>query len=471
MKKLSAICLSLVLTISLFACSQQPSAAAADTTVPATSVPATSAPAPVQTVSETVPEKQVLPTFRKTGTIEETVLYDQGNVKITARNLIYDHHGVKLSLIMENNTQQPLTFLSGTIGYCRNAVNGYMVPKGYVNEDIAPGKKASETVYFDYDYLKLLGIFQIAEIQMDFTIQDENYDTLMETGPLILHTSGYSDYRPYAETFASILPSPAAVQTFGYTVDFFTQEQLYADGGIRTVCGGIISREGEYSLFLELENTTDALIIGRLSNISINGLQLQFGTRTADAISPGMHCVSSVNLSDILSKNTADLFGIQQISSVSFDLSILDESGNDLTSPQTLTLSVPDTQPALDTSGTEIANEHGLRLVSKGLSRDDFEYSDDLHILLLAENQTGEYLTAEDVYNSLSVNGFMTDCFFYSTEVAPGQFALLDIELPSYALDDNELTFDNIQEAEIQLKISRGNAALGVITLKIPLPS
>ena len=67
--------------------------------------------------------------FDPAATIEEMVLVDESDVKITATGLKYTAYDVKLSLAIENNSSQDLSFYSGTSGYNCNSINGYMVDR------------------------------------------------------------------------------------------------------------------------------------------------------------------------------------------------------------------------------------------------------------------------------------------------------------------------------------------------------
>lgn len=108
------------------------------------------------------------PSFDPTATMEETVLVDESNVKITATALKYTAYDVKLSLTIENNSDQDLSFYAGTLGYSCNSINGWMVDDGYLNADVPAGKKANESVEFDIDELVLLGITDIADLELGF---------------------------------------------------------------------------------------------------------------------------------------------------------------------------------------------------------------------------------------------------------------------------------------------------------------
>lgn len=86
--------------------------------------PPSGAPAlPTPTDAPSQPAGKPAPGFDPTATLEETVLVDESNVKITATGLKYTAYEVKVSLTLENNTDKNLSFRNGTMGYSCNSVN------------------------------------------------------------------------------------------------------------------------------------------------------------------------------------------------------------------------------------------------------------------------------------------------------------------------------------------------------------
>lgn len=58
--------------------------------------------------------------FSCEGIIEETVMVDESDIKITATDLCYTDYAVQLNLTIENNSDKDLSFVSGSIGYSCN---------------------------------------------------------------------------------------------------------------------------------------------------------------------------------------------------------------------------------------------------------------------------------------------------------------------------------------------------------------
>ncbi|MCD8382754.1 MAG: hypothetical protein LUC30_07560 [Clostridiales bacterium] len=108
--------------------------------------------------------------------------------------------------------------------------------------------------------------------------------------------------------------------------------------------------------------------------------------------------------------------------------------------------------------GTEIYNDNGIRLISKGVYADPSEYSDDLHILLIGENTSGQTLVLYDVYDSLSVNDYMATYSFYTTTLEDGSCVMIDILLWGYALEDINISEPSeIQSVEFSLTVRDEN--------------
>lgn len=77
-----------------------------------------------------------------------------------------------------------------------------------------------------------------------------------------------------------------------------------------------------------------------------------------------------------------------------------------------------------------------------------------LHIPLLVENNYGETIIVDDVYNSLSVNGFMVNGWLYSMEIPRGGMAAMDLELAASSLEEMQLNDpENIENIEFKLRI------------------
>ena len=113
-------------------------------------------------------------------------------------------------------------------------------------------------------------------------------------------------------------------------------------------------------------------------------------------------------------------------------------------------------------------NNNGLRIITKAVMEDTSDYGADLYVLLLAENHSGKTLTIADVYDSLSVNGVMTDYSYYSQELGDGASAALIVKLWESSLEENQITSPaDIQEIEVSFEIKDGYTAIDAPTLTL----
>lgn len=409
---------------------------------------------PAQTDAPSRPAGEPAPTFDPTATLEETVLVDESDVKITATGLKYTAYEVKVSLTLENNTDKNLSFRSGTLGYSCNSVNGYMVDGGYLNADVAAGKKSNESVAFDIGELSILGLPDIADIELGFDIADDHHETYLQTGPRQLKTSTEDSYDYGADTYRAAILDGGLAKTLGFTVDGDSGELQFDEKGVRVISQTLITNSsGEQALFVEVENTTGDTVFASVGDVAVNGLGVQSGTWSTDWVSPGKRRIISMSLSSMLEDSQRTAFGLEQIGAVSYSFGFKDMDGDALVLPKTLTLSGPGGR-GYDPSGEEVYQENGVRIVYKGLVPDDFEYSDDIHILLLIENSSGQPLNFDIDTNSVSVNGYMTSALCYSRTTAPGGSAILDVELTDYSLEENGITgLEDITEVELTFEI------------------
>lgn len=392
--------------------------------------------------------------FDPSAAIEETVLVDESDIKITATGIKYTAYDVKLSLAIENNSDQDLSFYSGTSGYNCNSINGYMVDNGYLNADIAAGKKSNETVSFSVDELTLLGFDDIADIELGFSITDSNYDDYLQTGPRQIKTSIADSYNYETDTYRQAVANNVLDGTFGFTLDCDSEEVVFDQKGIRVISQTLVTNSsGEQILLVEVENTTADMVYISIGNVALNGLSVQSGTWSTDWISAGKRRIIAMNLSNMLDESYQAAFGLEDIGQITYTFEPKDIDRDTLVIPQTLALTVPGGNTSYDASGEELYQEDGIHIVSKGLVPDSFELSDDIHLLLLVENSTSEQLTFDVDYDSVSVDGYMTDFICYSRTVAPGSSGVLDVELMGSSLEENGIAeLENISEVELTVE-------------------
>ena len=161
------------------------------------------------------------------------------------------------------------------------------------------------------------------------------------------------------------------------------------------------------------------------------------------------------------------IYGINEVGSVALSLNQLDPNGNYIAEERSIEIMVP----GVDT-GEEVYRNNGLRIVAKTILEDSSEYSSDMYVLMLAENTSGRTLTIDDTYDSLSVNGYMTDYSFYSAELADGESAALEIRLQESSLEENQIaSVSDISEIEVGFEIKADRDIIDEPTVLIQFDS
>ena len=392
--------------------------------------------------------------FTSQSTIEETVLVDEKDVKITATGLTYTDYSAELAVTIENNSTQDLAFHSATLSYSCNSVNGYMVDDGYLGADVPAGKKANETMRFDTDTLLMLGITDIAEMELGFEIDDDDYDTYLCTGPIPLKTT-LASAGDTGETFRSVVSSGILESVYGGSVEHFAEDVLYDEEGVRVVSQTLIANwDGEQALLLELENTSSDQVCLSAGDICLNGLTIQGGTWTTDTINPGKRRVTMLNFTSMLDADCLECLGLTDPADIRCSLTLSDMEGNKLHRPEEIHVQVPGKNGSYDDKGDVLYEEDDVRIICKGLIEDSASYSDNITILLLLENGTRDPLNADASFDSLSVNGYMVDFSCFSRTIPERGSGILTVELWDSSLEDNKINgLDDISEIELSVEL------------------
>lgn len=460
MKKLLSLLLSMCYVVSLAACSNSQNGS---------SKPTASQEQTDNTVTE-APEsaEEELGVFNKNASITETVLFEENGVKITATGLSYTDYSADLALTIENNSGKDLSFISNSLGYSCNSINGYMVNDGYLNCDVANEKKANDTISFSLDSLMLYGINEIADIEIGFDISDADYNHTY-SGPRQIKTSAFEthDYSP--DYYQESITSSATQNAFGYEISYFSQDCLYDESGVKLLSSGwMVNQDGETALLMEMENTTDSTVYISTADIALNDLVVYSSNWSNDAISPGKRCIVDIELNSVLEQEYWDIYGIESISSVSLSIKQRNSEGNEITGDIPVAFNAGNVTAEYDATGTEVYNSNGVRIVSKTIWADSSDYSNDMYVLLLAENNSEKTLSIEDVYGSLSVNGFMVDYFGDNKDLVNGQSAVFEIQLLESSLTESNITsISGINEVEFGIEISEGENTIDTPVVKL----
>ena len=189
-------------------------------------------------------------------TIEEQVLYDENNIKITATGMEDSLFGTDLKLLIENNSGKSITVQA------RNSnVNGYMVDT-MMSADVASGKKANDSLTFQTSGLKESGIEQIAEMEFSFYIFDsDTWDTILETDLITVRTSIADGYVQNYDDSGNLLVEAEGVKIIGKGLS--ANDSFWGPG-----------------LILYIENNSEENITVQVRDVSVNGFMVSSSMST-----------------------------------------------------------------------------------------------------------------------------------------------------------------------------------------------
>ncbi len=219
------------------------------------------------------------PTQSDPNVSKDLIIFDEGDITITAKSIDYDNwYGPSLIILIENNSSTSVTVQT------RNSViNGYMIDS-LVSEQVAPGKKSVTDISFSASDMELCGITEVQDIEFTFHIfNSDTWDTIIDSSPILLTT----DVTGYTQVYDD------------------SGLVLYDEDGIRIIAKNEvrISSTTGLDVFVYIENNTDHNITVQTRDESVNGFM-----------------TSAIFSCDVLS-------GKKAVDDISFMQSSLDENG------------------------------------------------------------------------------------------------------------------------------------------------
>ena len=227
--------------------------------------------------------------------IEETVLLNEMDVKITATGIDYEGWaGPELMLTVENKAEETLIFAGEDV-----YVNGCKIVNGFYTE-LAPGETADEPMTLYTEEMTTYGIDTIAEIAMVIRVSDTDWDTYCETGLITLRTD--------------------VSETYAFTFDP-GGEVLYDEGGFRVINMGRADEDTYWgpAALLYFENNTDRPVTFRTRDESVNGSAVT-DIVLSTTLFPGMRAVEALTLG----KDELKELGVDEIETLALRFLVFD---------------------------------------------------------------------------------------------------------------------------------------------------
>lgn len=401
---------------------------------------------PTEEVTEPVVAR---PEFSKTTQIEETVLYNEQDILITATKMSYTDNYVKIEFSIENNSTEDYSFTSGPENII---VNGVMIPDGYVNCKVGAGKKAKDTIDLSYRALMLCGVFEINSLSVGFEIVDDDYKT-QYVAPVLIPSSVTDPDGDYGSDYQEAIVSDSMQKEFRYSVSHFSADMLLQIQDVKVLSQCVIlDQDGGTTLLLEVANDSEDPVRFRISAICLNDLVVYGGGNwTTELIYPGCRSIVDIDLSNVMEDGYREIYGITDIASVAVSAELCDIEYKDMDYAGEMTVRIPGIDASFDPAGDVLYSDDDFKIVFKTITDGLSEYDDSAYILLLAENKSDYPVTLTDEYNTFSVNGYMSDCSVYSVNIGPNQSAVIEIQIHEYMFEDSGITqASDIGEFELE---------------------
>ena len=217
-------------------------------------------------------------------TIEEQVIFEGNDIKVTATGLTNDDFfGPSVTVLIENNSSNNITVQSRY-----SSVNGVMIDS-LLSADVVAGKKTNDTISFSADSLEIAGITTIKDIELSLHIIDaESWDTLIDTDIITINTSADS----------------SIVQEYDNSGHL-----AYDSDGIKIVIKNLNSSSSLWGsdVHVYIENNTNENITVQARDVSLNGFMVDpifscdvlSGKRAFDTITFMESDLTDNNISDI----------------------------------------------------------------------------------------------------------------------------------------------------------------------------
>lgn len=385
------------------------------------------------------------PHVTASGSIQETVLLDEGGAKITATELISNDYITKVKLNIENNSDRTLEFISGSNRYSCNSVNDYMISDGYFHCELPAGKKKTEEVGFDSSLITMFGIKDIADINIGVKVTAD--DDVIFQGPLNIRTSIANGYDYSQDSFQKAMNDKAVKNTLRISTDTFEKGEFYNNYGVKMISKALMkNKDGSYMLMMEFENTSSDSVYVAYQDIAVNGIIAKSGRWSNDMLLPHKKVVEFLRLDSVIEEEAKNILEIDSIGQVDVDIALLDADYEKMAMPETISIKSKNGKNSFDKSGKTVYEENGIKIISKGVADDSHEYIDDKHIILLIENSTQQNLDFDIEYDSLSINGYMTEFIAFGSEVPAGKCGFIDVRIYENDLSENSITkFENAE--------------------------
>lgn len=125
--------------------------------------------------------------------IEETVIFDKKNIKVTAKKISYDDYmGPEIKLLIENDSDKNITVQARNF-----SINGIMIDPIF-SADVAAGKKSNDEISILSDDLETAKIYTIKDIEFGLHIfNSDTWNDIINENDIKLETNATNYEQKY----------------------------------------------------------------------------------------------------------------------------------------------------------------------------------------------------------------------------------------------------------------------------------
>lgn len=395
--------------------------------------------------SESDPENLINPaeSFDKSATIEETVLFDNDEIKITAKSLTYRGYSIDINLLIENSSDNDISVLSNTVICSGNSVNSHMIQDGYLNCDVPTGSQAEDTMSFSIQELVLRNIKAVAELDLSFYIDFDDYKIKdIYTDPVKLTTSLYNSYDYSEEGFEKSLKNKNLKNWYNFSVDKENKDKLTLTDTIEVTYQVLFTnKDGNKMMIVDVANNSRSPIDVYIKNMYINGL------RIADNVDHGnikseKHYASALQIGSLLDAERMKILGIKNISKVKYTIAA-ETSNGELITQKDIEFDVSK-KWSFNASGEVAFDQNDITVIYKGAIPSDSEYSKYTYALFLVKNNSSKRVYVADLRLSYA-NNVSVKTITYGAYVEPNEYTFIESKITD---------IDNLSTLKMSFKVT-----------------
>lgn len=322
----------------------------------------------------------------KTANTKEVVLTAENGCVVTLTPMTYREDYAELRVNFQNNTDGVRKLNMDCF-----SINGMMLDN-YVFVEAEAGEADVDVIEFYTDELRMMGIFQIAKIEILFNIMDEDWN-VEETLTCKIDSTAADKYEADPMAYFNAVTSEKAQKQLYYKVKDSVDTRTAL--GHEVYAESIVYVEKEYSgeqLRLELVNESSQMRYVQIGVDMVNGMTASGGDKSY-TIFPGARAVVTIDMEWVLESSLREAFGMKGVSTVELSSEVYtcydDGSMNweEESEYEILSYTVPGTSEKPDYSGMVLYEENGLKITAKAPVEE--VYSDEYketYVYLIFEN-------------------------------------------------------------------------------------